>query len=66
MSASCSWNQDACGDWILLVVSLVVTCHHDLSSGVSVRMFFETDFTFVKGMLKVIRVFIKQFMNCES
>ena len=43
---------------LFLAISLVVTCDHDLSC-VCVEMLLKFDLTFLQGMVKVIRVFIK-------
>ena len=65
MGVSRSQNQDNHGDWVFLVIFLVVACHHDLAS-ISVEMFLELCLTLLEGMVKVIGAFVKQFVNCQA
>ena len=55
-------HQDASDDQILLMISFVVACHHCLPS-VSVE-FFKLQLSFLNGMLKLVRVFVKHLVDC--
>ena len=61
MNVGGPWNQN--NDKVLLMIFLVVACDHDLPN-VSVELFLKLQWSSLDGMMKLIGVFVKQFINC--
>ena len=65
MSACCSKNWNPGSDQVLLMNFFVMACHHNCS-GVIVKVFLEFQLAICGHMLWLIRMSIKQFIDCQA